>query len=435
MSRFSDLGNDLYTGKRSVDFVGRLRTWLLISALLFAVAIGGLALRQLNLGIEFTGGSDFRIAGVNDLNDYEARAKRVVTQAGGVPTAQVTLVGGDAVRVTTERFEDAKAQTVRGALAQEFKVSGEQVQFSVIGPSWGASVSQKALQALVWFLLLVSLVLAIYFRSWKMSLAALVALFHDMFITVGIYALAGLEVTPASMIGFLTILGYSLYDTVVVFDKVRENTDEARYNGRSTFSEAANLAVNQTLVRSINTTVVALLPVAALLLVGVFVLGPGTLLDLSVALFIGIAVGAYSSIFIATPLYAALREREPEMQALAKRVRKTRAKAGRAGDRVPVGAAAGTTTPGAGRGEADAGSTAATGATSSTATEPGDGEPSVSVSEAAGFALANQGLLPHRESTYTDDEGVERTVTGRPVHPYARRGPRNQPKRPPRSKR
>ncbi len=419
MSRFSDLGNDLYTGKRSITFVDRLRTWVIISAILFAVAVGGLLLRGLNLGIEFTGGSDFRIAGVGNMDDYESRARGVINTVGEVPTAQVTRVGGNLVRVTTERFEDDKAQTVKVALAKEFGVGEDQVQFSVIGPSWGASVSQQALQALIWFLLLVAIVLAIYFRSWKMSFAALVALFHDIFITVGVYALAGLEVTPASMIGFLTILGYSLYDTVVVFDKVRENTDEARHTFRKTFSEASNLAVNQTLVRSINTTVVALLPVTALLLVGIFVLGPGTLLDLSVALFIGIAVGAYSSIFIATPLYAHLREREPEMQALAKKVHKVRAKSDRSGQaggpapaRVPVA-------PGA-----RAGADEVTG-------EP----PLISADAAAGAALANPNLLPAGESTYTDDEGVERTVTGRPVHPYAKRGPRNQPKRPPKSKR
>lgn len=435
MSKFSDLGNDLYTGKRSVEFVGRTRTWLVISVVLFLIAMGGLFIRQLNLGIEFTGGSDFRIAAVSDLDNYEARTKDVINQAGGVGTAQVTRVGGDTIRVTTERFEDDKAQTVKDALAKEFSVTLDQVQFSVIGPSWGASVSQKALQALIWFLLLVALVLAIYFRSWKMSFAALVALFHDIFITVGIYSLAGLEVTPASMIGFLTILGYSLYDTVVVFDKVRENTDEARRTGGSTFSRAANLAVNQTLVRSINTTVVALLPITALLLVGVFVLGPGTLLDLSVALFIGVTVGAYSSIFIATPLYAQLREREPEMQQLAARAAKLQAKAERraaaaANQRTAVPASAGA------GGAREPGPTEAAGAVSDGETGAvlvGEGRRDADHGSPASAAGAT--ALPSGDSTYVDDAGVERTLTGRPVHPYAKRGPRNQPKRPPKSKR
>ncbi len=378
MSRFSDLGNDLYSGRRSINFVGRLRTWLVISAVLFAIAVSGLSLRQLNLGIEFTGGSDYRVARVNDMANYEARAKSVITQTGQVSTASITKVGGDAVRITTERFDDAKAQSVRTALAKEFKVSADEVQFSVIGPSWGASVSQKALQALIWFLALVALLLALYFRSWKMSLAALVALLHDIFITVGIYSLAGLEVTPA-------------------------------------------------LVRSINTTVVALLPVGSLLLVGLLVLGPGTLLDLSVALFIGIAVGAYSSIFVATPLYAYLREREPEMRSLRKRVEKSRAKAASAMDRASVGVGTGSTSSGAGYPpgvETTLAGDTPTGAASST-----------DATDATAIPVSNADRLPTGDSTYTDQDGIERTVTGRLVHPYAKRGPRNQPKKPPRSKR
>jgi len=154
----------------------------------------------------------------------------------------------------------------------------------------------------------------------KMAIAAIIAVVHDVFITVGIYALVGFDVTPATVIGFLTILGYSLYDTVVVFDKVRENTRTITSTSKSTYSQAANLAVNQTLVRSFNTSLIALLPVGSILFVGAGLLGAGTLKDLSLALFIGLATGTYSSIFIATPILAVLREREPAMQALAKRV-------------------------------------------------------------------------------------------------------------------
>jgi preprotein translocase subunit SecF len=236
-------------------------------------------------------------------------------------------------------------------------------------------------------------VLAAYFRTWKMSLAALIALVHDLVITVGIYALAGFEITPASVIGFLTILGYSLYDTVVVFDKVRENTGEAVANGRKSYSQAANLAVNQTLVRSINTSVVALLPVAAILVVGFTVLGPGTLLDLSLALFVGIAVGTYSSIFIATPILADLREREPAMRQLRKRAERYQATHGR------------------GAQEAEAGYARPDEGTGTRADRPQDAVPAA---RAAG--------TPHAS-------------TGRPVHPYAQSGPRNQPRRPPKSKR
>lgn len=403
MSRFAKFGNDLYTGAKSFDFVGRYKTWYAVSGVLLVLALLGLGVRQLNLGIEFTGGSDFRVSNVADLSDYEGRAKRVIGDLGGVEGAMVTQVGSNGVRVQTERFDDAKSIAVASGLASEFKVGSDAVSSSVIGPSWGASVSKKALQALAWFLVLVSIVLAVYFRTWKMALAALVALLHDIFITVGVYALLGLEVTPASMIGFLTILGYSLYDTVVVFDKVRENTDQAVASGRTTFSAAANLAVNQTLVRSINTTVVALLPVSALLLVGVVVLGPGTLLDLSVALFIGIAVGAYSSIFIATPLYAHLREGEADMKQLAKRVARRGPREVRDAADVVGGASGGS--PAAGP---------------------------VGPLAAAGLGPASAAPLALRSPYDSDDS---HTVTGRPVHPYVQRGPRNQPKRPPKSKR
>jgi preprotein translocase subunit SecF len=198
-------------------------------------------------------------------------------------------------------------------------VSVDSIDSQIIGPSWGAEITRKALYGLFGFLIVVMLYLAMAFES-KMAIAAIIAVIHDVFITVGIYALVGFEVTPATVIGFLTILGYSLYDTVVVFDKVRENTRGIASSGKSTYSQAANLAVNQTLVRSFNTSFIALLPVGSILFVGAGLLGAGTLKDLSLALFIGLATGTYSSIFIATPILAALREREPAMQALAKRV-------------------------------------------------------------------------------------------------------------------
>ena len=293
---------------------------------------------------------------------------------------------GSTVRVQTEKFQNNLTSKVEAALASEFKVGLDKVSASTIGASWGASVSQKALTALIWFLILVSLVLAAYFRTWKMSLSALIALAHDLVITVGIYALAGFEVTPASVIGFLTILGYSLYDTVVVFDKVRENTLAAIGSGRLSYSQAANQAVNQTLVRSINTSVVALLPVASILFIGFFLLGPGTLLDLSLALFIGIAVGTYSSIFIATPVLADLREREPAMQKLKKQAERYQSTKGR------------------------------------------------QVSEAASVAEALQGNGSIQD-TVAVSAGSGTSATGRALHPYVQTGPRNQPKRPPKSKR
>ncbi|MEP7159543.1 MAG: protein translocase subunit SecF [Dermatophilaceae bacterium] len=403
---FAQLGNDLYTGKRSTDFVGRYKTWYVASLVLFLLALAGLGLRGLNLGIEFTGGSDFRVANVASLDNFEQRARTVVASAGGVEGARVTQVAGTDVRVETERFDADKVSAVSAALSKEFGVPATSVTSSVIGPSWGASVSKQALQALAWFLVLVSIVLAVYFRTWKMSLSAIVALLHDIFITVGIYALAGFEVSPATMIGFLTILGYSLYDTVVVFDKVRENTTEALASGRSTYSDAANLAVNQTLVRSINTTVVALLPVGAILVVGLVFIGPGTLLDLSLALFVGIAVGAYSSIFIATPLLAHLREREPEMRKLAARVAQRDAKAASRAQReapTPIE-----------RGDA----------------EPGTGEPG-----SAGARVPATGQGSGDDAPAPEGDAGERTLTGRPIHPSIQTGPRNQPRRLPKAKR
>lgn len=325
MASFAQLGNDLYTGKRQFDFVGRRKLWYVISAILLAVAAFGIFGKGLNLSLEFRGGSEFRVSNAESVTNYDTRARDAVRSAtGGDGNVIVTQVGARDVRVQTEETgEDNAAQTaaVRTALASEFKVPSGEVTSSFIGPSWGQTVTKKAIQSLLWFLALASIVLAVYFRTWKMALAAMIALLHDVFFTVGIYALTGFEISPATMIGFLTILGYSIYDTVVVFDKVRENTHEAFVTGRRSFDQAANYAVNQTVVRSINTSVVGLLPVAAVLVVGFVWLGPGTLLDLALSLFIGMAVGTLSSIFIATPLLCDLRRREPVVQELARRAK------------------------------------------------------------------------------------------------------------------
>ncbi|MGB3764661.1 MAG: protein translocase subunit SecF, partial [Ornithinimicrobium sp.] len=302
MASFAQLGNDLYTGKRSFDIVGRRRVWYTISAVLILLSLVGLLGRGINFGIEFRGGSEFRVSAVTDTSGYEDIAREAVSQAAPDSEVSTTLIGTDTVRVQTGQLESGPSEEVRADLAEAFDVDAAQVSSSFVGPSWGATVTTKAIQALVAFLVLVSLVLALYFRTWKMAAAALVALLHDVVFTVGAYALLGIEVSPASMIGFLTILGYSIYDTIVVFDKVRESTEQALDTRRMTYAQSANLAVNQTLVRSINTSVVALLPVATIVVVGIVFIGPGTLLDLAIALFIGITVGTFSSIFIATPL-------------------------------------------------------------------------------------------------------------------------------------
>ena len=383
---FSQLGNDLYTGKRSVPVIGLSTRFYTASVVLFLVAVVGLATQGLNLGLEFRGGSEFRVATTSAPDGYEQTARQAVGAAEDERGVNVTLVGNDTVRVQTQRLSESDSQTVRTELADAFAVPSENVSATFIGPSWGQSVSQEALRALVIFLVGVVVMLSIYFRNWKMAAAALFALAHDLFITVGVYALVGFEVSPATLIGFLTVLGYSLYDTVVVFDKVRENTSEAFRTGRMTFAEAANLAVNQTMVRSINTTVIGALPIAAVLVVGSLFLGPGVLLDLSLVLFVGILVGAYSSIFIATPFLVTLRRNDEKVLDLAKRARAWAERVERRDTLETAQAAART----------------------------GGG-------------------------TVTTGDAAERTegstLTGRTVHKYARSGPRNQPKRPPKSKR
>jgi preprotein translocase subunit SecF len=353
MGRFAQFGNDMHSGKRSIDFVGRRRLWYLIAVVLMVISVLALLTRGLNPGIEFRGGSEFRVSSVADPS--EITGQNAVTSVRPGSQVKVSVLNGDSVRVQTEQLTPEETEEVSEALSRAYKIPEANITSSFVGPSWGADVSGKAVQGLVVFLILVALVIALYFRTWKMAVAAIVALVHDLLITVGVYALVGFEVTPESVIGFLTILGYSLYDTVVVFDKVRENTDHITSSTKRTYAEAANLAVNQTLVRSINTSVVALLPIGSILFIGAFLLGAGTLKDLSLALFVGVAAGTYSSIFIATPLLVQLRENEPELKAQAGRVLRRRADktavAARdeAATRVPVGAATAAASPGTGR--------------------------------------------------------------------------------------
>ncbi len=396
---FASFGNDLYSGKRSIPVVPHRRRFYLVSLALIVIAALGLATRGLNLGLEFRGGSEFRVAMATVPSPYESMARTAVTDARpGIPGVNITKIGAGTVRVQTERLSDAESAQVRSGLAKTFGVTDDKVSATFVGPSWGASVSQKALQALIIFLLLTSLVLAIYFRTWKMSLAALIALAHDLLITVGAYALTGLEISPATMIGFLTVLGYSIYDTVVVFDKVRENTTEAFANGRMSFAEAANLAVNQTMVRSINTTMVGILPILAVLLVGAVFLGPGVLLDLSIVLFVGMIIGAYSSIFIATPALVTLRAKEEKVIELAKRAARSQAARAKAA-----------------REQSEAG-----------------GPDLVAGAEPA-LAVGGHGMSVGSDGESSDTSS---TLTGRAVHRYAQAaGPRNQPKRTPKSKR
>lgn len=336
-SALTRFGNDLYTGARSVDFVGKRRWWYAIALALIAIAVvvpifrGGFV-----LGIEFVGGSQFRVLDVESPSTQVA--EDAVHTVAPDATVHVTIVGADAgaVEVKTDRLEPEQSDAVVDALAAAYGVPDTEISATFISGSWGADVTRQALIGIVLFVLLAAVFMAIYFRTWKMSLAAVVSLIHDMVITIGVYGVFGFEITPAAVIGFLTILGYSLYDTVVVFDKVRENTAEDGHDSVRTFPESVNLAVNQTLVRSINTGVVAVLPVAAILWIGAVALGAQTLFDIALALFIGIIVGTYSTIFIAAPFYSQLREGEPEIRKHTQRVLAQRAKAAEAGA-APVG--------------------------------------------------------------------------------------------------
>ena len=331
LPRFATFGNELYTGKRSYPFVPKAKLWFLIAAvavvlsILIPVAKGGF-----NLGIDFRGGSEFTVSNVQD-SSVTAGEEAVSDIAS---EAQVINIAPGTVRVQTEQLTDDQTLEVKKNLSEAYGVNEDQVTSTFIGPKWGDDVSRQALIGLVVFVALAAVLMALYFRTWKMSLAAITALLVVMVTTAGLYSLSGFEVTPSAIIGFLTVLSYSLYDTVVVFDKIRENTRNLDKSTKRTFMEQVNLAVNQTLVRSINTSVVAVLPVASVLFIGAFLLGAGTLKDLSLALFIGIILGTIATIFIAAPMYAWLRRNEPEIVKQAKRVKDRRAQEAKAASAV-----------------------------------------------------------------------------------------------------
>lgn len=254
----------------------------------------------------------------------DVRDAVIATGIDDAAEPRVVVANDESVRVQTGSLTAEETTTIRDAVAAELGLPSEEITAQVIGPSWGAQITRQALIGLSFFILAVGIFLVLIYE-WKMAAAALVALVHDIVATIGIYALIGFDVTPATVIGFLTILGYSLYDTVVIFDKVRENTKGITAQNQYTYAEAANLGLNQTLMRSINTVIIALLPIGSILFVGAGLLGAGTLKDLSLALFVGVAIGTYSSIFIATPLLVDLKNREPTVAALARRVGARRA--------------------------------------------------------------------------------------------------------------
>ena len=340
MAHGGGIAGRLYRGEVSINFVGRQRLWYLISGIIVLVSIIAVLVGGLNFSQEFKGGSSFTFPATSATT--QQAISRVVTEAGG-GDASVQFTATRLLQQVTVQTGDLSSdatQHVASALEQAFHITQSSMSIQLVGPTWGGQITSKAVEALIIFLVVIVLYLSVAFE-WRMAVAAFVALMHDIVITIGVYALTGFTVSPTSVIGLLTILGYSLYDTVVVFDKVRENTAGLLTTQRSTYSDAANLALNQTLVRSINTSLTALIPVASILFVGAGLLGAGTLKDLALVLFVGMLSGTYSSIFIATPVLADLKEREPQYRDLAVKV-KRRVAGGRAAQRAG-GDTAGTT--------------------------------------------------------------------------------------------
>ncbi|MCJ7671645.1 MAG: protein translocase subunit SecF [Acidimicrobiia bacterium] len=308
--------SDIYHERTNFDFIGRSRIWFLVSGAAVLISLFALVYSGLNLGIDFDGGTQWefrRTSGTVAAEDV----RRVLADTPGTD-AKVLVLGDDGARVQTEELKPAQQAAITAALAKYAGVSESTVSIVTVGPTWGDQVSRKAITALIFFFILIAAYLTFRFQ-WKMALAAIIAVLHDIIITVGVYAIFGFEVTPGTVVAFLTILGFSLYDTVVVFDKIDENTPSLGTERGDTYSLMVNRSMNQVLMRSLNTTFVALLPVASLLVVGSGILGAATLRDFALALFVGLLVGAYSSIFVATPILARFKEREPRNVALRER--------------------------------------------------------------------------------------------------------------------
>ena len=400
MSRIGQLGGRLYRGEVSYDFVGRQRRWYAISGAILLISIVALFVHGLDFSVDFKGGAVFQFSAPAATQTEISDTVSHVGVAGASVQQLTGKLGNKSWQVQTDTLTSQQTGQVENALTSQLHATDMSTTF--VGASWGGQITGKAVQALIAFLIVIVLYLTIAFE-WKMAVAAFIALLHDLVIATGVYALTGFQVSPATVIGLLTILGYSLYDTVVVFDKVRENTAGLLGGARTTYSGAANLALNQTLVRSINTSVIALLPVAAILFVGGGLLGAGELKDLALVLFVGMLSGTYSSIFIATPVLCDLKEREPQYKALAKRV-SVRTAGGRAAKR----AAARASVPGAGM----------------AASLPDDEADAGADEEYADAQYGNEGDPPADELTTASRVPAASGTPG-----TARPGPRQQPRR------
>jgi preprotein translocase subunit SecF len=408
MAGVGGIAGRLYRGDVSINFVRRQRLWYAISGLILLVSVVALLVRGLNFSLEFKGGSSFTFPSTSSTT--QNAIAQAVTKAGG-GDASIQFTSTPTVHqwtVQTGALSSDVTQNVAAALEKAFHIAQSRVSVQLVGPTWGGQITSKAIEALIIFLIVIVIYLSIAFE-WRMAVAAFIALLHDILITIGVYALTGFSVSPTSVVGLLTILGYSLYDTVVVFDKVRENTAGILTTQRSTYSDAANLALNQTLVRSINTSLTALIPVASILFVGAGLLGAGTLKDLSLVLFVGMLSGTYSSIFIATPVLADLKEREPQYKELAVKVSR-RLAGGRSAQR--------------GTGETGS-ATAATAATAPAVTVPGAPAEPQDLDEAAEQDAADGVTVPAATARTSDTPPRpvtrQQRVTGTQRRPGARK--------------
>jgi preprotein translocase subunit SecF len=317
---------DLYHERTHFQFIKHSRRWAVLSGTLILISVLAFAIKGLNLGIDFEGGTQWQFTVSGQSSGASAGDVRSVLEPLGLGDAKVLIVGNNSVRVQSKNLSRAEQAKVTAALAKYGHIGDTQVSVTSVGPTWGEKVSSKALTALIVFFFVIAGYLTLRFE-WRMALAAILAVIHDIIITVGVYAVTGFEVTPATVVAFLTILGFSLYDTVVVFDKVKDNTARLGTVRGDTYSSMVNRSLNQVLMRSINTSIVALLPVASLLFVGTYAFGGLALRDFALALFVGLLTGAYSSIFVATPILAWLKERQPRYRALRERAAADLAKA------------------------------------------------------------------------------------------------------------
>jgi len=311
--------NRLYTGTGAFEVIGRRKLWFTVSGLIVAVAIASIVFRGFTFGIDFEGGTKVSMpaAGENGTVSVQ-QVEDVFSKTLGKDAESVVIVGSGAsatVQIRAEALDNAETEALRTGLFDAFQPKGpngepskQAISDSAVSETWGGQITKKALIALIVFLVLVTTYITVRYERY-MAMSALTTMFFDLLVTAGVYSLVGFEVTPATVIGLLTILGFSLYDTVIVFDKVEENTHGFEHTTRRTFAEHANLAINQTFMRSINTSLISVLPIAALMVIAVWLLGVGTLKDLALVQLVGVIVGSYSSIFLATPLLVTLRER------------------------------------------------------------------------------------------------------------------------------